>query len=146
MTRPGIRFLWLLCSAGTPIHHLASGNPAHLSGTLKQRGCQTCAWSHSPCVIRQGHSRSHAPGWVAMRAQPLCNYLPTPSSRSLQTTVLLEVPSQWLVSWGKPMMSEDAGGGGGVCACLGPQTWLCGVSDMPFQFLKSSKIFQATCS
>lgn len=73
VTRPGIRFLWLICSGGTPIHHLASGNP----GT-PPRHAQTERLPNLRLVTQQvcGEDRTHMvsrPRWAGMQAKPLCN-------------------------------------------------------------------------
>ena len=122
-----------LWESGTPLRHAQTERLPNLRSVTQP----VCKQARTLTVSRP---QLGGDAGLALR-----NHLPTPSSRSLQTTVLLGVPSQRLVSWGKPMMSEDGGGAGG-CAYAGPHTWLCGVLDMPFQFLKSSKIFQETCS
>lgn len=70
VTRPGIRFLWLFCSGGTPIHHLASGNPGTpFRHAQTERLPNLCLITQQVCGEVRTYMVSH-PQWVEMQAQP----------------------------------------------------------------------------
>lgn len=70
VTCPGIRFLWLLCSGGTPIHHLASRNPGTpLRHAQTERLPNLCLVTQQVCGEAKTHTVSR-PQWVGMQAQP----------------------------------------------------------------------------